>query len=132
VLPKLVPEALGQNGVVGLGCGVVADHGRALKATHGRHQDDPALPALDEPPPEVVGHTKRTGDVDVDRLEVLFHVDLEEGPDGRVRSIVDQQADVQVPGRRTHPCNHIGRAQVEGLHLHFYAMLLAKLGSHLF
>ena len=59
--------------------------------------------------------------------QALFDVDLEERPDGRVRSVVDQQADVQVPGGRTHPRNHLGRTQVEGLHLHFYSMPLSKL-----
>ena len=54
VLAKLVPEALRENGVIRLGRGVVGNHGRSLEAAHRRHQDDPALSALDESAPEIV------------------------------------------------------------------------------
>jgi hypothetical protein len=113
VLAQLVPERLPEHEVERLGRRVRGDERAALQTRQGRHQQDPAAPALRHRATVLVRQQDGPPAVDVDRLLLAGNVLVEEAPDVGVRRVVHEESDLEVARRCTQALRHVAVPQVD-------------------
>src|SRR5690606_3934933 len=102
---------------------------RALKAGEARHEEDASATARGEPGRDEGGEREDTVAVHRHALQFLLERDVEEFADGRVASVVDQEADLAAAERLLDARADGGGAEIEGQGVHSDSVAASQEGG---